>query len=115
MQNYTNLFKNIFLVLSLIVIFKLYNEKNELRSINQKLLKKQRKESELIVDMKLKQIDSLKQELGRSEYLIDEALNAISDLQNEKRKVEKVYVEKVNKINTFDANQLKNYFNEELN
>jgi len=115
MTDYKGLIKNLFLFVFIIMIFKVYHEKNELRSINNKLLKKQRKHSEYIIGIKKKQIDSLQQELIRSEYLIDESLNAINDLQNEKRKVEKVYVEKVNKINTFDANQLKNYFDEELN
>lgn len=115
MRNYTNLFKNILLILLLIVIIKLYNEKNELRSINHKMLKRQRQQSELLVNKKLIEIDSLKQQIEREQYLIDESLMIIKDLHNQKRNVEKVYVEKVTKINTYDANQLKNYFNEELN
>jgi len=114
MRNYTNLFKNILLIVLLIVIIKLYNEKNELRSINHKMLKRQRKQSELIVNKKLNEIDSLKQQIEREQYLIDESLMVIRDLHNQKTKVEKVYVEKVKEINTYDATQLKNYFNEEL-
>jgi predicted Holliday junction resolvase-like endonuclease len=114
MRNYTNLFKNILLIIFLIAILKLYNEKNELRSINHKILKRQRRQSELLVNKKLNEIDSLKQNVKREQYLIDEALIVINDLQNQKTKVEKVYIEKVTEINTYDANQLKNYFNEEL-
>jgi hypothetical protein len=114
MSNYTNLFKNILLIIFLIAILKLYNEKNELRSINHKILKRQRRQSELLVNKKLNEIDSLKQNIKREQYLINEALIVINDLQNQKTKVEKVYVEKVTEINTYDANQLKNYFNEEL-
>jgi predicted Holliday junction resolvase-like endonuclease len=114
MRNYTNLFKNILLIIFLIAILKLYNEKNELRSINHKILKRQRRQSELLVNKKLNEIDSLKQNVKREQYLINEALIVINDLQNQKTKVEKVYVEKVTEINTYDANQLKNYFNEEL-
>lgn len=115
MRNYTNLFKNILLILLLIVIIKLYNEKNELRSINHKMLKRQRQQSELLVHKKLIEIDSLKQQIEREQYLIDESLMIIKDLHNQKTKVEKIYIEKVTEINTYDANQLKNYFNEELN
>lgn len=114
MHNYTNLLKNISLIILIVIILKLYNEKNELRSTNQKMLRKQRQESELIVNKKLQEIARLKDEIARDEYLIDESLNMIAELQNEKRKVEKVYVDNVKKINTFDATQLKNYFNEEL-
>ena len=114
MHNYTNLLKNISLIILIVIILKLYNEKNELRSMNQKMLRKQRQESELIVNKKLQEIARLKDEIARDEYLIDESLNMIAELQNEKRKVEKVYVDNVKKINTFDATQLKNYFNEEL-
>jgi len=114
MRNYTNLFKNILLIIFLIAILKLYNEKNELRSINHKILKRQRRQSELLVNKKLNEIDSLKQNIKREQYLINEALIVINDLQNQKTKVEKIYVEKVTEINTYDANQLKNYFNEEL-
>ena len=114
MRNYTNLFKNILLIVFLIAILKLYNEKNELRSINHKMLKRQRRQSELLVNKKLNEIESLKEEIEREQYLIDESLMVIRDLHNQKSKVEKVYVEKVAEINTYDANQLKNYFNEEL-
>jgi cell division protein ZapA (FtsZ GTPase activity inhibitor) len=114
MHNYTNLLKNISLIILIVIILKLYNEKNELRSINQKMLKKQRQESELIVDKKLQEIGRLKEQIERDQFMIDESLNVIAELQNEKRKVEKVYVDNVKKINTFDATQLKNYFNEEL-
>lgn len=114
MHNYTNLLKNISLIILIVIILKLYNEKNELRSMNQKMLKKQRQESELIVDKKLQEIGRLKEQIERDQFMIDESLNVIAELQNEKRKVEKVYVDNVKKINTFDATQLKNYFNEEL-
>jgi len=114
MHHYTNLLKNISLIILIVIILKLYNEKNELRSMNQKMLRKQRQESELIVNKKLQEISRLKDEIARDEYLIDESLNMIAELQNEKRKVDKVYVDNVKKINTFDAIQLKNYFNEEL-
>jgi hypothetical protein len=114
MHNYTNLLKNFFLITLIVIILKLYNEKNELRSMNTKMLRKQRKESELIVNKKLNEIDFLKQQIERDQFLIDESLNVIAELQNEKRKVEKVYVDNVKKINTFDATQLKNYFDEEL-
>jgi len=114
MYNYKSLIKNLFLIVFIIQIIKLYNEKNELRSINYKMLKRQRQQSELLVDKKLNEIDSLKQQIERDQYLIDEALIAINDLQNQKTKVEKVYVEKVKEVNTYDATQLKNYFNEEL-
>jgi hypothetical protein len=78
------------------------------------MLKKQRRQSEIVVEKKLYEIDSLKQQIEREQYLIDESLMIIQDLHNQKTKVEKVYVEKVTEINTYDANQLKNYFNEEL-
>jgi hypothetical protein len=114
MYNYKSLIKNLFLIVFVIQIIKLYNEKNELRSINHKMLKRQKKQSELLVNKKLNEIDSLKQQIEREQYLIDESLIVIRDLHNQKTKVEKVYVEKVKEINTFDATQLKNYFNEEL-
>jgi hypothetical protein len=78
------------------------------------MLKRQRRQSELLVNKKLNEIESLKEEIEREQYLIDESLMVIRDLHNQKSKVEKVYVEKVAEINTYDANQLKNYFNEEL-
>jgi hypothetical protein len=78
------------------------------------MLKRQRKQSELIVNKKLNEIDSLKKQIEREQYLIDESLMVIRDLHNQKTKVDKVYVEKIKEINTFDATQLKNYFNDEL-
>jgi hypothetical protein len=78
------------------------------------MLKRQKRQSELLVNKKLNEIESLKEEIEREQYLIDESLMVIRDLHNQKSKVEKVYVEKVAEINTYDANQLKNYFNEEL-
>jgi hypothetical protein len=114
MYNYKDLIKNLFLIVFIIQIIKLYNEKNELRSINHKMLKRQRKQSEVLVNKKLHEIDSLKQQIEREQYLIDESLIIIRDLHNQKTKVEKVYVEKVTEINTYGATQLKNYFNEEL-
>jgi len=114
MYNYQSIIKNLFLIVFIVQIIKLYNEKNELSSINKKLLKKQKRQSELIVKNKLKEIDSLKQQIERDEYLIDEALNIIADLQNEKSKIEKVYIDNVKEINTFDANELKNYFKDEI-
>jgi hypothetical protein len=114
MYNYKSLIKNLFLIVFIIQIIKLYNEKNELRSINHKMLKRQRKQSEVLVNKKLHEIDSLKQQIEREQYLIDESLMVIQDLHNQKTKVEKVYVEKITEINTYDATQLKNYFDEEL-
>jgi hypothetical protein len=78
------------------------------------MLKRQRQQSELVVSKKLNEIDSLKKQIEREQYLIDESLKVIRDLHNQKTKVQKVYVEKVTEINTYDATQLKNYFNEEL-
>ena len=114
MYNYKELIKTLFLIVFIIQIIKLYNEKNELRSINHKLLKKQRRQSELIVNKKLDEIASLKKQIEREQYLINEAFVAINDLHNQKTKVERIYVDKVKEINTYNANQLKNYFNEEL-
>jgi hypothetical protein len=114
MYNYKDLIKTLFLIVFIIQIIKLYNEKNELRSINHKMLKRQRKQSEVLVNKKMDEIDSLKQQIKHEEYLIDEALLVIRDLHNQKTKVEKVYVEKVMELNTYDATQLKNYFDEEL-
>jgi len=114
MYNYKDLIKNLFLIVFIVQIIKLYNEKNELRSVNHKLLKKQRRQSELVINKKLDEIKSLKEEIEREQYLIDESLIIIRDLHNQKTQVEKVYVEKVTEINTYDANQLKNYFNDEL-
>ncbi len=114
MTDYKSLIKNLFLLVFIIQIIKLYQEKNELSSTNAKALKKQRKLSEVLVEKKIKQIDSLKMTIKHNEYLIDSAFSAINDLQSQKNKVEKVYIERIKEINTLDANELKNYFNEEL-
>jgi hypothetical protein len=114
MTDYKSLVKNIFLLVFIVQIIKLYIEKNELSSINAKALKKQRKLSEILVEKKTKQIDSLKTTIIHNEYLIDSAFSAINDLQSQKNKVKKVYIERIKEINTLDANELKNYFNEEL-
>jgi hypothetical protein len=89
-------------------------EKNELRSVNHRLLRRQKKESQLIIEKKLVQIDSLKNIIERNDYLINEALVAINDLQKSKVLQNKIYIERVKVINSFDAIQLKEYFNEEL-
>ena len=114
MNDYKTLIKYLFLFVFIIYIIKLNLEKNELRSVNHRLLRRQKKESQLIIEKKLVQIDSLKNIIERNDYLINEALVAINDLQKSKVLQNKIYIERVKVINSFDAIQLKEYFNEEL-
>jgi hypothetical protein len=113
-MNYKHYILGIFLFVFFIQIVRLYHEKNELSSLNTKMIKKQKRLSEIIVKNKIKEIDSLKQTIKQNEFLINNALKVINDLNAQKNQVEIVYIEKIKKIKTLDANELKNYFDEEL-
>ena len=115
MYNYKALIKNLFLIVFIVQIIKLYIEKNELRSTNHKLLVNQRKQSEKLVAEKEREVQSLRRQLATDEILIDESLSIVNELKNTKKEVETLYVERIQKINTLNANELKAYFDDELN
>jgi hypothetical protein len=78
-------------------------------------LQKQRKQSERAVAMKEKEIEVLRVKLNDEEFIVDEALTILNDLREQRMDVETLYVERIQKVSTFDANELKAYFDDELN
>jgi hypothetical protein len=78
-------------------------------------LQKQRKQSERAVAMKEKEIEVLRVKLNDEEFIVDEALTILNDLREQRMDVETLYVGRIQKVSTFDANELKAYFDDELN
>lgn len=115
MRNYLNIFKNLLIIILLVVVLKLINTNRHLTKQRVDDLKVQRQASEQIVKAKEREIADLRSKINDEEFLIDEAVEILNELRQSKREVETLYVEKVQKINTFDANELKAYFDEELN
>ena len=99
----------------MVVVLKLINTNRHLSNDRLQALKAQREASQKIVSTKEQEIKSLRSKLADEEFFIDEAVNILNELRQSKVEVETLYVEKVQKINTFDANELKAYFDEELN
>lgn len=115
MRNYLNIFKNLLIIILLVVVLKLINTNRNLTKQRVDDLKVQRQASEKIVKAKEQEIAALRSKITDEEFLIDEAVEILNELRQSKLEVETLYVEKVQKINTFDANELKAYFDEELN
>jgi tRNA uridine 5-carbamoylmethylation protein Kti12 len=68
-----------------------------------------------IIANKEKEIKFLHSQISKKQGLIDKSKHALDSLKRLKAKVDIVYVNKVKEIQDFDAKQLENYFNEELN
>lgn len=98
-----------------VVVFKLLNANKNLSNQRAKDLKNQRKQSEKLVAEKEREVQSLRRQLATDEFLIDESLSIVNELRNTKKEVETLYVERIQKINTLNANELKAYFDDELN
>lgn len=115
MRNYSNLFKNLAIVILCVVVLKLWNVNRQLSMAHVKDLQKQRKQSERAVAMKEKEIEVLRVKLNDEEFIVDEALTILNDLREQRMDVETLYVGRIQKVSTFDANELKAYFDDELN
>ena len=115
MKNYTNLLKNLLIIILCVSVLKMCNVNRELNREAVKALQKERKRSEKIVKVKEEEVQLLREKLVEETMLIDEAVNVLNDLRNARHEVETLYVEKIQTVRTFDANKLKNYFDEELN
>lgn len=98
-----------------VVVLKLLNTNKDLSNQRAKDLKNQRKQSEKLVAEKEREVQSLRRQLATDEILIDESLSILNELRNTKKEVETLYVERIQKINTLNANELKAYFDDELN
>ena len=98
-----------------VVVLKLLNTNMDLSNQRAKDLKNQRKQSEKLVAEKEREVQSLRRQLATDEILIDESLSIVNELRNTKKEVETLYVERIQKINTLNANELKAYFDDELN
>lgn len=114
MSKYFNLFKNLLIIVLCIIILKQFGQNRQLSRINAKIIKQERKKAQEIIDKKEKEILDLKDKIVYENELIDESIELFNQLSLEKSKVETLYVEKVQKINTIDANELKEYFYEEF-
>ena len=68
-----------------------------------------------IIANKEKEIKFLHSKISKKQGLIDKSKHALDSLKRLKAKVDIVYVNKVKQIEDFNAKQLENYFNEELN
>jgi tRNA uridine 5-carbamoylmethylation protein Kti12 len=68
-----------------------------------------------IIANKEKEIKFLHSQISKNQVLIDKSKYALDSLKRLKAKVDIVYINKVKEIQDFDAKQLENYFNEELN
>lgn len=115
MSKYINIFKNLALIVLALLCLKFFNDKRNLEQKSIKDLQKQREQSEKLVVKKELEIQRLRDVIQTESNLIDESIELFNQLQDEKRDVETVYVEKIKIINNYDANQLKKYFDEELN
>jgi hypothetical protein len=115
MTNYFNLFKNLAIVILCVAVLKLWNVNRQLSITHVKDLQKQRKQSERVVAMKENEVESLRVKLNDEEFILDEAVTILNDLRGQRVEVETLYVERIQKVSTFDANELKAYFNDELN
>lgn len=115
MKNYTNLLKNLLIIILCVSVLKMCNVNRELNRDAVKALQKERKKSEQLVKLKEREVRLLREKLVEENMLIDEAVSVLNDLRNARRDVETLYVEKIQTVRTFDANELKNYFDEELN
>ena len=115
MTKYFNLFKNLTIVILCVLVLKLWNVNKQLSSANVRDLQKQREESKRIIAMKEKEVDALRLKLNSEKFLIDEAVTILNGLREQKAEVETLYVERIQKVSTFDANELKAYFDDELN
>lgn len=98
-----------------VVALKLLNTNKNFSNQRAKDLKNQRKQSEKLVAEKEREVQSLRRQLATDEILIDESLSIVNELRNTKKEVETLYVERIQKINTLNANELKAYFDDELN
>lgn len=114
MKNYTNLLKNLLIIILCVCVLKMCNVNRELNRDGIKALQKERKKSETIIRVKEQEVRLLREKLVEETMLIDEAVDVLNDLRNARRDVETLYVEKIQTVRTFDANELKNYFDEEL-
>lgn len=115
MTNYFNLFKNLAIVILCVAVLKLWNVNSHLSTAHAKQLQKQREQSERVVARKEKEVEALRVKLNGEEFLIDEAVTILNDLRQQRMEVETLYVERIQKVGTFDANELKAYFDDELN
>ena len=115
MPKYLNAIKNVIIVVLCFITLKQFSYNKELKGINSKIIKQERKKAQKIIDQKQQEIINLKHQIVYENQLINESVELYNQLQVEKREVETVYVEKIKLINSLNANELKEYFNEELN
>ena len=115
MVKYLNVIKNVIIVVLCFITLKQFSYNKELKSINAKIIKQERKKAQKIIDQKEQEILNLKYQIVYEGHLIHESVELFNQLEVEKKEVETIYVEKINLINNLSANELKKYFNEELN
>ena len=115
MNKYWGLLQSLFLIVLLIACAKLYFSNARLKENRYSEIKRQRKISESIFFKKEKEIQRLKSIIKTESEMINESIKLFNELQQQKKDIETVYVEKVKIINNYDAKELKNYFDQELN
>lgn len=114
-QSYSNILKNFAIIILVIFCLVLQNRNTNLNEKRIEDIRHERKVYEKTVRNKEREIKRLRKLINRETTLIDESIDILNELQQEKRDIETVYVEKVRIINSYDAKQLKKYFDEELN
>lgn len=114
MDSIINVLKNIVIVMLIGLASNLYYRIQKANNTKLKELQKIRMQSEEVVRKKEYEIQALKKSIQSEQLRIDKAFAQINQIQLKKQEVETLYVNKIYQINSFDANQLKNYFHEEL-
>jgi hypothetical protein len=114
MKKYINVFKNFVILLLIGISTVLFIRVQKANDSKLKELQKIRKRSEEVVQKKEREIQNLRTSIQEEQILIEHAIKAINQITIKKQEVETLYVNKVREINSFDANELKNYFYEEL-
>jgi hypothetical protein len=114
MKQYIDVFKNFVILILIGISANLFFRVQKSNNSKIKELQKMRKRSEEVVKKKEREIQNLRLTIKEEHIMIDQALKTINQITIKKQETETLYVNKVEEINSFDANALKNYFNEEL-
>jgi hypothetical protein len=115
MTNYVNAFKNIVIILLIGLSANLFLRVRKSNNSKIKELQRMRKQSEEVVKKKEHEIQNLRKAIQQESFLVGQALEEINQIRFKKQEIETLYVHKVRQINSYDSNELKNYFDEELN
>jgi hypothetical protein len=114
MKKYVEVFKSFVILILIGISANLFLRVQKANNSKIKELQKMRKRSEEVVQKKEREIQNLRISIEEERNLVDQAIKTINQITIKKQDAETLYVNKVQEINSFDANELKNYFNEEL-